>query len=86
MKTNALDYIIASVLSQINEHNILCSVIFILKKMSSAECNYKIYNKELLAIVYTFEKWYLELAGTPIKDPIKILINYKNLEYFISTK
>ncbi|KAF7570713.1 hypothetical protein PtrM4_107150 [Pyrenophora tritici-repentis] len=31
--------------------------------MTPIEYNYKIYNKELLAIVRAFEEWRLELAG-----------------------
>ena len=29
--------------------------------MASAECNYDIYNKELLAIIYAFKEWRSEL-------------------------
>ena len=56
------------------------------KKMSSQKCNYEIYDKELLAIIRAFEKWYSELAETSVEDLIKILIDYKNLEYFMFTK
>jgi hypothetical protein len=52
--------------------------------MSPAECNYEIYDKELLAIVRAFEEWRPELAGT--EEPIKILTDHKNLAYFMSTK
>ena len=57
-----------------------------LKKMSPAECNYEIYDKELLAIIRAFKKWRPELARTPIEDPIYVITNYKNLKYFMSTK
>ena len=56
------------------------------KKMSPPECNHEIYDKELLAIVRAFEEWRPEWAGTPIEDPIKIITDHKNLEYFMSTK
>ena len=49
--------------------------------MFSEECNYKIYNKELLIIVKTFEEWHSETHG--ITDSVIMLIDYKNLEYFI---
>ena len=54
--------------------------------MSPQECNYEIYDKKLLAIVRAFEEWRPELAGTPVEDPIKVLIDHKNLEYFMTTK
>jgi hypothetical protein len=51
VKTNALDYVFSSVFSQKNKHNILYLIVFISKKYNPAEYNYKIYDKELLAIV-----------------------------------
>lgn len=56
------------------------------KKMSPAECNYEIYDKELLAIVPAFDEWRPECAGTPVGDPVKILTDHKNLEHFMTTK
>ncbi len=43
--------------------------------MSSAECNYKIYDKELLIIIWAFEHWWLELKLTDIS--IKMFINHQ---------
>ncbi|KAH0606065.1 uncharacterized protein H6S33_004522 [Morchella sextelata] len=51
---------------------------------SRAERNYEIYDKELLAIIRSFEEWRLELEGAA--HPIAIISDHKNLEYFISTK
>jgi hypothetical protein len=44
------------------------------------KCNYKIYNKELLAIIYYLKEWDVELKRV---NGFKIYINYKNLKYFI---
>ena len=46
--------------------------------------NYDIYDKKLLAIIKSFEERrpMLEEAGLPIK----ILIDHRNLQYFMSTK
>ena len=52
--------------------------------MSAAETNYEIYDKELLAIIRSFEAWRPELEGSGY--PIKVLSYHKNLEYFMSTK
>jgi hypothetical protein len=57
------------------------------KKMDSAQRNYDIYDKELLAIVETFKEHRAEL--TSVNDDervIKVLCDHKNLEYFITTK
>jgi hypothetical protein len=74
----------AGILSQYDDHGILHPVTFFSKKHSPAECNYKIYDKELIAIVRAFEEWRPELEGT--LHPIQVLSNHKNLEYFMSTK
>jgi hypothetical protein len=42
----------AGVLSQYNNKGVLHPIAFYSKKIILAKCNYKIYNKELLAIVY----------------------------------
>jgi hypothetical protein len=52
--------------------------------MSPAEGNYKIYDKELLAIVCCFEQWRPELEGAT--HLIQVLSDYKNLQYFATTK
>jgi hypothetical protein len=52
--------------------------------MLPAECNYEIYNKELLAVIRAFEEWRPELEDTEYR--ISVITNYKNLKYFITTK
>jgi hypothetical protein len=84
VETNASDYVSAGVLSQYNNAGILYPIAFFSKKHTPAECNYEIYDKELMAIVCTFEEWRPKLEGT--LHPIQVLSNHKNLEYFISTK
>jgi hypothetical protein len=57
------------------------------KKMDSAQRNYDIYDKELLAIVETFKEHRAELTSVnDDKRIIKVLCDYKNLEYFMTTK
>ena len=84
VETDASDFVSARVLSQYDDKNVLCPVAFFSKKHSSVECNYEIYDKELLAIIRCFEEWRPELKGS--ENPILILSDYRNLEYFISTK
>jgi RNase H-like domain found in reverse transcriptase len=55
IKTDTLDYVSSSILSQKNKHSVLYLVVFISKKYNLAEYNYEIYNKKLLAIVRYFE-------------------------------
>jgi len=51
LKMNFLNYVNDEVLSQYDDKDILHSVIFYSKNMISAECNYEIYDKELLTII-----------------------------------
>jgi len=51
LKTNFLNYVNDEVLSQYDDEEILHLVIFYSKNMILAECNYKIYDKELLTII-----------------------------------
>jgi len=51
LKTNFSNYVNDDVLSQYDDEEILHSVIFYNKNMIFAECNYEIYNKELLTII-----------------------------------
>ena len=84
METDSSDYVNASVLSQPDGNGILHPVAYFSRRMSPAECNYEIYDKELLAIIQCFKKWKPELEGTVI--PVKVLTDHKGLEYFMTTK
>jgi hypothetical protein len=84
VETDASDYISAGVLSQYDDEGILHPIAFFSKKHTPAECNYEIYDKELMAIVRAFEEWQPELEGA--LHPIQVLSDHKNLEYFMSTK
>jgi len=55
LETDSFDYVNDEVLSQYDDEEVLHSVAFYSKNMSSAECNYEIYDKELLTIIQAFE-------------------------------
>ena len=61
LECDSSNYVTREVLSQIGEDGLLYPVAFFLGKMSPAECNYKIYDKELLAIIHCLEEWRVEL-------------------------
>jgi len=52
--------------------------------LNSAELNYNIYDKELLAIYEAFRKWRYYLEGT--QDPVDMVTDHKNLVYFGESK
>src|SRR6266481_6457827 len=58
VETDASDYAIAAIISQISLNNgDLHPIAFFSKGMKPAELNYKIYDKELLAIFEAFRQW-----------------------------
>ena len=71
-------------LYQASEDGKLKPVAFFSAKHSAPECNYEIYDKELLAIVKALEEWRPELQGT--EQPFEIITDYKNLQTFMTTK
>ena len=84
LETDSSDHVNGGVLSQMGDDGELHPVAFFSKNMSPAECNYEIYDKELLAIIRCFEQWKPELEGTDL--PVKIFTDHRSLEYFMSTK
>jgi len=55
VETDSSDYILGGVLSQYDKNGELCPVAFLFWKLAPAKLNYKIYNKELLAIIRCFK-------------------------------
>jgi hypothetical protein len=58
-------------------------VAYYLKKFTSAEENYDVYNKELLAVVVSLEHWRIYAESC---SDLVILSDYKNLVNFTITK
>ena len=56
VETDASDYVSSAVLSQPDHKGVLRPVAFLSRCHLPAECNYEIYDKELLAIVHAFEE------------------------------
>jgi hypothetical protein len=56
VETDTSDYVSASILSQYDNEGILHPIAFSSKKHTPAECNYEIYDKELMAIIHAFEE------------------------------
>jgi RNase H-like domain found in reverse transcriptase/Reverse transcriptase (RNA-dependent DNA polymerase) len=84
LETNVSDYIIATILSQVNENNEIHPVAFCSCSMQHTKLNYNIHDKELLVVFDTFCTWHTYLEGTV--HTISVVTDHKNLEYFTSTK
>ena len=68
------------ILSQRCDDEKWCPVSFTSKSLNPAKCNYAIYNKELLSVIWRLEEWRHILEGT--KHTIEILNDHRNLMYF----
>ena len=84
VETDASDYTLATILSILLANGEIHPIAFLSRTFQSAELNYDTHDKELLAIFEAFKAWrhYLEGSG----EPIDIVTNHKNLEYFATTK
>jgi len=83
VETDASDYALGCILSHFHGRR-LHPVAFHSRKLSPAERNYDIYDKELLAILVAFMEWKHYLEGT--EKPMTVYTDYQNLQYFLMTK
>ena len=70
MEVNILDYAIGGVLSMECEDGLYRLVAFLSKSLNEMERNYKIHNKEMLAIIRGLENWRHLLKGACFKFEI----------------
>ncbi len=84
LKIDAFNYVKDDILSQYDDENVLHSIVFYSKSMISAECNYHIYDKKLLAIIQCFEHWRLELED--IELFIQMFTDHQTLKIFMKNK
>jgi hypothetical protein len=80
IEMDALDFAIGARFSQKFEDGKVHPVAFLSRKMSNAEFNYDVFNKEMLAIVDTVVKWRHYLQGSKFKTVI--FSDHQNLSYF----
>jgi len=79
VEMDASDYAIGGVLSQ-EQDGKWKPIAFLSRKMQSTERNYKIYDKELLAIVEALTKWRQYLLN--VLETFEIWTDHENIKYF----
>lgn len=84
VETDASDWSAGGTLLQPDDEGELRPVAYFSAKHSAAECNYDIYDKELLAIIKALEEWKPELEGAAHR--FDIITDHKNLQTFATTK
>ena len=83
IETDASNFALGAILSQFQDRR-LHPLAFHSRKLNSAECNYEIHDKELLAILEAFMEWKHYLYGAD--KPITVYTDHKNLQHFLTTK
>ena len=84
MEVDTSDYVTEGVLLMECEDGLWRPVAFLSKSLNEMERNYKIHDKEMLAIVRGLEAWRHLLEG--VQSKFEIWIDYKNLEYFMKVQ
>ncbi len=84
LKIDAFNYVKDDILSQYDDESVLHSIVFYSKSMISAECNYHIYDKKLLAIIRCFKHWWFKLEDTELS--IQMFTDHQTLKIFMKNK
>ncbi len=84
LESNSSDYVSIEILSRKENDDLIKSITYFSKTLFFVECNYEIYDKELLIIIRCFEQWRAELQS--VKTSTNVLIDHKSLKYFMITK
>ncbi|KAF8747627.1 hypothetical protein RHS01_11313 [Rhizoctonia solani] len=80
LETDASGAALGAILSQRQEDGCLHPLGFLSESFKGAEQNYDTHDKELLAIIRSFEYWRIFLEGT--LHPITVFTDHRNLEYW----
>ncbi|MBW0590692.1 hypothetical protein O181_130407 [Austropuccinia psidii MF-1] len=83
VETDACDYALGAVLSQISDSG-KHPIAFDSRKLLPADLNYEIHEKEILAIVWALKRWRAFLLS--LSSSFEVLTDHSSLQYFISSK
>ncbi|CCE34913.1 uncharacterized protein CPUR_08852 [Claviceps purpurea 20.1] len=84
VEADSSGYGLGGVVSQIGHDNLLRPVGFFSRKLTAAEINYQIHDKELLSIISTIKHFRGELRSC--RKTFTILSDHRNLQYFMTTR
>ena len=84
METDTSDYTLVAILLVYDIEGALHPIAFHSHTFTGPELNYDVHDKELSAIFKAFKRWRHYLEG--LAEPIDVVTDHKNLEYFSTTK
>ena len=79
---DASDFTISGIPHQADEDGNLHPLCFFSHKLSEAEVNYDIHDKEMLGVIESLKEFRPWLSGTTL--PVSVITDHKNLEYFVT--
>ncbi|KAE8557622.1 hypothetical protein EYB25_002329 [Talaromyces marneffei] len=80
VETDSSGYANGGTLSQYDNEGRLRTCAYYSRKLNPVECNYKIHDKELLAIIDCMKQWEAELMS--LDGSFTVVTDHKNLRYF----
>jgi hypothetical protein len=83
VESDSSGWCVGGTLLQEDDEGLLRPCAYFSKKNSPAECNYEIYDKEMLAVVRCLEEWDAELRSV---QQFQVKTDHKNLEYFMTVQ
>jgi len=83
VETDSSGWCVGGTLLQEDDDGLLRPCAYYSKKNAPAECNYEIYDKEMLAVVRCLEEWDAELRSV---RHFQVHTDHKNLEYFMTVR
>lgn len=83
-EVDASNWSTGGTLLQYGDDGNLYPIAYLSAKHTAQECNYDIYDKELLAVIKALEEWRPELEGS--RNTFEIVTDHKNLQTFGTTK
>ncbi|MBW0529509.1 hypothetical protein O181_069224 [Austropuccinia psidii MF-1] len=83
VETNASNYALGAVLSQVSDSG-KHPIAFDSLKLIPEGLNFKIHDKELLGMVWALKRWRAFVLS--VSSPFEVLTNHSSLQYFMSSK
>ena len=80
LETDAFAYVVGAALFQKNKQGKQHALGYAFKTLNSAECNYDIWDREFLELIFGSTYWRHPLSGT--KHPVKVYVNHANLLHY----
>jgi hypothetical protein len=84
LETDTSNFATGGILSQKQDDGKWHPIAYRSSTMSAEECNYEIYDREMLGLIRALEDWRHFLEGLP--EPFEVITDHKNMEWWASMR